>query len=48
MITDNIVQTSELEYTVAAIINRQSMNGMIHMILDECDITHMVNMTVLI
>ena len=48
MITDSIARANELDYTVAAIINRQSMNSMIHMILDECDITHIVNMTVLI
>ena len=37
-----------LEYAVAAIINRQSMSCMMHMILDECDIVYMVLMTVLI
>ena len=36
-----------LEYTVKAIINRQSMKCMMHMILDVCDIAYMVNMTVL-
>ena len=46
--TDSTVRTSELEYTIAAIINRQGMSCTMHMILDECDIAYMVLMTVLI
>ena len=49
MIINSTTHASELDYTVAAIIiNKQSMNIMIHIILDECDITHMMIMTVLI
>ena len=42
MITDSTVQTSVLDYTVAAIISRQSINCMIHIIFDEYVITRMV------
>ena len=48
MLTDSTVRTSELEHTVAAILNRQNMKGMMHMMLDEFDITDMVDMIVLI
>ena len=40
--TDSAVQTSELEYTVTAIINRQSMSCTMHMILDEYDIAYTI------
>ena len=42
MITDSIARASELDYTVAAIINRQGINCMIHMTLDEYDVNRIV------
>ena len=42
------VRTSELDYTVAALINWQSMNSTMHMTLDECDLAYMMIMTELI
>ena len=51
MITDSAVRTSRLDYIVAAIIiNRQSIECMIHMILNEYDSVtwYWMNMTVLL
>ena len=43
-VTNSIARANELDYTVAAIIiNRQGIKCMIHMILDEYDITRLVN-----
>ena len=47
MLTDNTIQTSELEYIVTVLINRLYMIGMMHIILNECDITTLINMIAL-
>ena len=45
--TDSTVRTSKLEYTVTVLINKLYMNGLMHIILNECDITTLMNMIAL-
>ena len=35
-VTDSAARASELDYTVTAIIKRQSISDMVHMIINEC------------